>query len=94
MTPIPVTPADLAAYMARPRPVPLRVALFAGSLAERLWALRGDAEPPLTRFVAEQLGTAHWFDTSATRTDLAWEPAVSLDEGFTRLAAWYADHPV
>lgn len=79
---------------AAPRPVPLRAALFAGSLAERLWALRGDAEPPLTRFVAEQLGTAHWFDIAATRADLAWEPAVSLDEGFTRLAAWYADHPV
>lgn len=79
---------------AAPRPVPLRVALFAGSVAERLWTLRGDAEPPLTRFVAEQLGTAHWFDIAATRADLAWEPAVSLDEGFTRLAAWYADHPV
>ena len=24
--------------------------------------------------------------------DLAWEPAVPLDEGFARLAAWFAEH--
>ena len=41
----------------------------------------------LTRFVAEQLGTAHWFDIAATRADLAWEPAVPLDEGFARPGA-------
>lgn len=78
---------------ATPRRVPLRAALVAGSLAERLWALRGDTEPPLTRFVAEQLGTAHWFDISATRADLGWTPRVGLDEGFTRLAAWYGTTP-
>ena len=78
---------------ATPRRIPLRVAMLAGSVAERLWALRGDTEPPVTRFVAEQLGTAHWFDIAATRTDLGWEPRVGLDEGFARLAAWYATHP-
>lgn len=76
-----------------PRRIPLRAALLAGSVAERLWAWRGDTEPPVTRFVAEQLGTAHWFDITATRADLGWEPTVSLDEGFARLTAWYSAHP-
>ena len=31
---------------------------------------------------------------AATREALRWAPAVSLDDGFTRLAAWYADHDV
>ncbi|MET0713629.1 MAG: NAD(P)-dependent oxidoreductase, partial [Mycetocola sp.] len=40
-------------------------------------------------FLAEQLSTAHWFDQRRTRVDLEWTPAVSLDEGFRRLAAHY-----
>jgi nucleoside-diphosphate-sugar epimerase len=43
----------------------------------------------MTRFLAEQLATAHWFDQRATRRALGWRPRVSLDEGFARLAAWY-----
>ncbi|HWV78711.1 MAG TPA: NAD(P)-dependent oxidoreductase, partial [Isoptericola sp.] len=46
-------------------------------------------EPPMTRFLAEQLSTAHWFDQRATRRDLRWVPAVSVDEGLRRLAAHY-----
>jgi nucleoside-diphosphate-sugar epimerase len=43
----------------------------------------------MTRFLAEQLSTAHWFDQRRTRAALAWTPSVSLDEGFRRLAASY-----
>ncbi len=74
-----------------PRRVPLRAALVAGSLVERAWPLHhGDEEPPLTRFLAEQLGTAHWFDPRPARDDLAWAPTVSIDDGLQRLADWYA----
>jgi nucleoside-diphosphate-sugar epimerase len=45
----------------------------------------------MTRFLAEQLSTAHWFDQRRTREALGWEPSVSLDSGFGRLAAWYAE---
>ena len=64
----------------------------AGALVERVWALRGpDAgEPPLTRFLAEQLGTAHWFDPRPARDDLGWAPTVTVDEGLARLAASFA----
>jgi len=66
--------------------VPASVARGAGSLIEAGWRLRpGVDEPPMTRFLAEQLSTAHWFDQRRTRADLQWTPAVSLDEGFARL---------
>lgn len=77
---------------ASPRRIPLRIALRAGSLVERLWSMKpGDDEPPLTRFMAEQLGTAHWFDPRPTREDLGWIPTVSIDEGLRQLADWFAN---
>jgi len=70
--------------------VPASVARLAGSLIEAAWRLRpGADEPPMTRFLAEQLSTAHWFDQRRTRKDLQWTPAVSIDDGFRRLAAHY-----
>lgn len=50
--------------------------------------LRIQSEPRLTRFVARELSTAHWFDISAARRDLGYEPVVSFDEGMKRLEAW------
>ncbi|VAV99143.1 NAD(P)H steroid dehydrogenase-like protein in alkane synthesis cluster [hydrothermal vent metagenome] len=74
------------------RKVPFQVARTGGLIAERIWALRGaDSEPPMTSFLAEQLATAHWFDQRKAREALDWEPKVSLDEGFDRLAAWFAE---
>ena len=68
--------------------VPLRVAMAAGAVVETGWRVaRRPGVPPLTRFLAEQLGTAHWFDQRRTRQLLNWVPAVSLDEGFERLGA-------
>ena len=70
------------------RSVPLAVALAAGAVAETVWRLlRRHDEPPMTRFLARQLATAHWFDISAARRDLGYRPQVGLDEGFRRLAA-------
>jgi nucleoside-diphosphate-sugar epimerase len=71
--------------------VPPLLARMAGSVVEAAWGLRpGEDEPPMTRFLAEQLSTAHWFDQRRTRADLHWTPVVSLDEGLRRLAASYA----
>ena len=68
--------------------VPAGVARAAGSLIERAWALRpGADEPPMTRFLAEQLSTAHWFDQRETRSAPATGcPSVTIDEGLRRLA--------
>ncbi|WP_144765792.1 NAD(P)-dependent oxidoreductase [Curtobacterium sp. 9128] len=67
--------------------VPAGLARVAGSLVEAVWRVRpGVDEPPMTRFLAEQLSTAHWFDQRRTRRDLRWAPTVSIDEGLARLA--------
>ncbi|KGJ77480.1 nucleoside-diphosphate sugar epimerase [Cryobacterium roopkundense] len=70
--------------------VPAAIARGAGTLIEAAWRVRpGADEPPMTHFLAEQLSTAHWFDQRDTRAELRWMPAVTLDEGFARLAAFY-----
>ena len=72
------------------------IALAAGALGQRFSAARASwgapppEEPPLTRFLVEQLSTAHWFDQRHTRDVLAWSPTVSLDEGFERLTRAFA----
>ncbi|MET0830130.1 MAG: NAD-dependent epimerase/dehydratase family protein [Microbacterium sp.] len=82
----------LAAGVQPPRwSIPAWVGRTAGSAIERAWAIvPGADEPPMTRFLAEQLSTAHWFDQRDTRRALAWSPSVSIDEGLRRLAAGYA----
>jgi len=71
------------------RSVPAGLALAAGGAMEFAWrALGRTDEPRMTRFLAQQLSTAHWFDISAARRDLGYVPRVSIDEGMVRLAAW------
>jgi nucleoside-diphosphate-sugar epimerase len=74
-----------------PKHVPAVIARSIGSVVERIWPLIRKDEPPITRFVAEQLGTAHWFDQRPVQEDLNWKPQVSLDEGFVRLAKWFQE---
>ncbi len=69
------------------RRVPVPVAWTAGAAVEGLWsAMRLTSDPPMTRFLATQLATAHWFDQRRTRELLDWAPRVSLAEGFRLLA--------
>lgn len=74
--------------------VPFAVAYAAGALCEALWStlpLKG--EPPMTRFVAEQLATPHWYDLSAAKRDFGYVPQVSVAEGLQRLARWWRERP-
>jgi len=74
--------------------LPPTVARAVGGVIEVVWTGHpGWGEPPMTRFLAEQLSTAHWFDQRRTRKVLGWTPAVTLDEGFARLAASFAPPP-
>ena len=69
------------------RSVPLPLAEAAGVVLEQTWRLlRRQDDPPMTRFLARQLATDHWFDITAAGTDLGYVPRVGLDEGFRRLA--------
>jgi nucleoside-diphosphate-sugar epimerase len=69
--------------------LPAGAALAAGAMCEALWSiLRLSGEPPMTRFVAREMATAHWFDISAARRDLGYRPQISIDEGLKRLQKW------
>lgn len=60
-----------------------------GTICEKLWRWFGlVGEPPMTRFVARELATAHWFDISAARKDFGYQPTVSIKEGLQRLTQW------
>jgi nucleoside-diphosphate-sugar epimerase len=77
------------------RRVPFLAARAAGTVVDAAWAALGRRDtPPITRFLAEQLATAHWFDQRRTREALRWSPRVPLDEGFRLLAAAARDASV
>jgi len=70
------------------RTISPRVAYGAGALLElayRVLPLKG--EPRLTRFLVEELCTAHWFNIDAARRELGYAPIVSIEEGLGRLRA-------
>lgn len=70
--------------------VPFRVAYAIGAVCEAAWSvLPLHGEPPMTRFLAEQLGTTHWYDMAPATRDFGYLPKVSFAEGLARLArAW------
>ena len=39
----------------------------------------------MTRFVARQLSTSHYFDISAAKKDLGYTPLISIEEGMKQL---------
>jgi nucleoside-diphosphate-sugar epimerase len=83
---------ELAGMSPVTRRVPLALAYAAGAMLETVFRLLGQTdEPRMTRFLAVQLGTSHWFDISAARRDLGYEPAVSTDEGLRCLANWLSN---
>jgi len=66
--------------------VPLSVAYAAGGVMETFWrALPLKGEPPMTRFVAKEMATDHWFDISAARRDLGYAPRVTMAAGTAKL---------
>ena len=68
------------------RSIPVPVAVAVGWMMETAYGLFSiTEEPPMTRFVAHQLATSHWFDISAARRDLGYVPSVTIDEGLERL---------
>ncbi|MEU1144512.1 NAD-dependent epimerase/dehydratase family protein [Streptomyces sp. NPDC005863] len=86
--------ALLTAVLGRPariRHLPRRWAEPLGAGTEFLYRLlRTRSEPPLTRFVAAELVTSHWFDISAARRDLAYAPHPRWDSRLPELAESFA----
>jgi len=81
----------LGAYGLPPceRWISARAAYRIGAVLEAIFRLfRVKAEPPMTRFVARQLATAHWYDIGAARRDLGFAPTTSTAERLADLKAW------
>lgn len=77
------------------RSVSLPVAIAAGGFLELAYVLsRRGHEPPMTRFLARQLSTTHWFNIDAARRDLGYHPRVSIAEGLERLEHWLSREQV
>lgn len=68
------------------RHLSFKAACRIGSVSELLWkALPLKGEPPMTRFLAEQLSTTHWYDMGPATRDFGYRPRIGFDEGITRL---------
>ncbi|CAN2044087.1 hypothetical protein GMMP1_1270001 [Candidatus Magnetomoraceae bacterium gMMP-1] len=52
----------------------------------KLFSIKND--PPMTRFIAEELASAHWFDISAAKRDLGYKPKISIEKGLKYLEEW------
>jgi nucleoside-diphosphate-sugar epimerase len=71
-------------------PIPPLFAVIVGTICQVVWkGLALKSEPPLTRWSAEQLSTAHWYDISAAKQDLGYEPRISIDQGLEILKAYF-----
>lgn len=57
-----------------------------GWMLEKAWSLAGiqRPEPPMTRFVALNLGKSHYFSHEKAHRDFGYYPAVTIEEGMKR----------
>lgn len=70
--------------------LPLGLTMGIGAMCEGAWQLlRKNSEPPMTRFIAKELATDHWFDISAAKRDLNYVPRVSMAAGTAALIDSY-----
>jgi nucleoside-diphosphate-sugar epimerase len=64
-----------------------------GRLLEIAWTLLPlSGDPPMTRFIASQLSTSHWYDLTAAQRDFGLRPVVDGREGLSRTIAWFERH--
>jgi nucleoside-diphosphate-sugar epimerase len=76
------------------RALPHRLVWCIGAVLEGIYfVFRLPGEPKMTRFVADELATAHWFNISAAKNDLGYKPLVSTEEGLKRLSEWLKEKP-
>lgn len=62
--------------------ISLAAAYRIGAVMETLYRLPiFSSEPPMTRFVAVEMAKSHWFDITAARRDLGYQPLLSTAEG-------------
>lgn len=66
--------------------IPASLAYIMGATLEWVYLkLKIQQEPPITRFVARQLSTSHYFNINAAKNDLGYCPIVSIEQGMAKL---------
>ncbi len=64
-----------------------RAAYAVGATLEAIYkVLRISAEPPMTRFLAQQLSGSHSYQIGRAQRDFGYKPLVTVEEGMRRLA--------
>ncbi len=72
--------------------IPKKLAYTVALLLETIYSLLAiKKEPPLTRFMVDQLSSSHWFDISAAKRDLNFTPNISIPQGMAILKTWYRE---
>jgi nucleoside-diphosphate-sugar epimerase len=68
--------------------IPAKLAWYLGASCEIFNALLcRNVEPRMTRFLAAQLATSHYYDISRAKRDFGYQPKISISEGMQRLVA-------
>jgi nucleoside-diphosphate-sugar epimerase len=71
-----------------------KTAVRIGAILETLFRVFGlTSEPPMTRWIAEELATSHWFSIHQAKDRLGYEPIISVEEGLADLQSWCQSHP-
>jgi nucleoside-diphosphate-sugar epimerase len=72
--------------------VPYSILFSAAYVAERIAKLRQSEHPLVTRFGVALYGANNRYSIDKARTELGYEPRISLREGIRLAAAWYWDN--
>jgi nucleoside-diphosphate-sugar epimerase len=69
-------------------------ARWIGAGLEKIYGVLGiKKEPPMTRFVAAQLATSHYFNIAKARRDFGYAPVISPEEGMEAMLYQLRSHP-
>ena len=70
--------------------IPYKTAYALGTAMEMIYTfLPFLGEPRITRFLASQFATSHYFDHSKSTNDFGYTPRISGSEGLQRTKKWY-----
>lgn len=67
--------------------VPYARAKLTAAVCESIWRIfKLKGQPPLTRFLVDEMATQHYFNISAARSELGYRPRYTIEEALSRLA--------
>ena len=69
------------------------MAYRAGVVLEWAWRTFGiSGEPMMTRFVAKQLSSSHYYDLTAAKNDFGYEEKIPQEDAWKRTIAYFKEH--